>query len=122
MANSPYIDVDKVGRAIVTDSSASEAQGGVPHCGGRYPGQANVDRFRLHVKTVESDARVRAAGPQKFIGLRRSKSADYVDLAAGIVQGSRQVVEQVKQTRVEMMQHPSATVAQKMIELRQRFR
>src|SRR5271170_6908474 len=91
------VDVHEVGSSIVTHPSAMQAQRGIPDGRCRNSGQANIDRFRLHVKTVASHARIGAAGAEEFVAPGRAVSTDHVDLATGIVERRGQVVEQVKQ-------------------------
>src|SRR5450631_3045659 len=90
-AYTSHVHVHEVGISIVADTAALEAQRGVPHSGGDNSRQANVDGFRLHVEAVTSDPRVRAAGTQEFVAPGCAVSTDDIDLAAGMVQGRRQV-------------------------------
>jgi hypothetical protein len=73
------------------------------------------------VKTVESHARVRAAGTQEFIAPWSAVPTDNVDLAAGIVQRRGQVVEQVEQVGIEMTYLSRTMVAEIVVERGQRF-
>src|ERR1035441_2088919 len=95
-ADGTHVDVDEVGIAIVTNSAAAQAERGVPQRRSRNARQTDIDGFRQHVQTVESDARMRAAGSQKFVGLRRAVSTDHLDLAADIMQRCGEIVEQVE--------------------------
>jgi hypothetical protein len=114
--------VDEVGIAIVTNSPALQAQGGIPQRRGGNPRQANIDGFRQHVKAVQSHAGMRAAGAQEFIAPRSTVSTDNVDFAAGIVQGCGQVVEKVKQAVIEMTDLSRTVIAEVVVERGQRFR
>ena len=56
---------------------------------------------------------MRAAGTQEFVAPWRAVPTDNVDLAAGIVQGHSQFVEQVEQTGIEMTYLSSTMVARR---------
>jgi hypothetical protein len=108
--------VDEVGSAIIANTPALKAQSGIPHGHGGNSRKSNVDGFRLHVETVASDARVLAAGAQELVAPWRSVSTDDIDLLAGMVQRRRQVVEEVKQVRIEMMHFACTMVAEMVVE------
>src|ERR1039458_410878 len=114
--------MDEIGIPIVANTPALQAQRGVPHSGGNNSGQPNVNGLRLHVETMDSDARLRAASTQELVALWRAVSTDDIDLAAAIVYRRRQVVEQVKQVRIEMAYISRAAVAEVVVEVVQRFR
>jgi hypothetical protein len=122
MPYASHVDMHEVGTAIVTNSSAAQAKGGIAQLRSRNPWQANVDRFGLHVQAVESHAAMRTAGAQEFVAPGSTVSADHVDLAAGIAKGRGQIVEKVEQVRIEMPHASRAVIPQKMIELVQRIR
>jgi len=64
---------------------------------------------------------MRAAGAKEFVAPWSPIAADYIDLAAGIVETQREVVEQVKEPRIEVTHVPGAVVAEIVIELVQRI-
>ena len=68
MAYGSHVDMDEIGIPIVANTAALQVQSGVPHSGGGNSRQPNVNGFCLHVETMESDARVRTAGTQEFVG------------------------------------------------------
>lgn len=71
---------------------------------------------------MDSYASVGTAGTQEFVAPGRSVSTDHVDLAAGIVHRTCQVVEQVEQMGIEMTYLAGTMVAEIAIELGQRIR
>jgi hypothetical protein len=100
----PTSTVDEVGIAIIAHTPALRAAS------------------RTAAVAVASDARVKAAGTQEFVAPWGAVAADHIDLAAGILQGRRQVVEQVKQVRIKVMHFAGTMVAEIMVEFGQRFR
>ena len=69
------------------------------------------------MKTVASYAGVRAAGAKEFVAPGRAVAADHIDLAAGIIERQREVVEQVKEPRIEVMHLSRTVVTEEVIEL-----
>jgi hypothetical protein len=120
-ANATHIHMHEIGTAIVTNAPTAQAQSSISHGRGRNPGKANVDGFRLHVKAVRSHARMHAPAAQKFVTPWRAVSTDHVDLAAGIVEGRSQVVEQVEQVGIETAYLSGTMVAEITVEFVQRF-
>ena len=81
MTYGSYVHVDEIGIPIVANTAASQSESCIPHFGGGNSRQANVNGFCPHVETMDGDARIRAAGTQEFVALRRAVSADDIDLA-----------------------------------------
>ena len=111
----------EVRAAIVPHPSAMQAQGCVTQLRGRNPRQANVDCFGLHMQAVLRHSGMRAARAQEFIAPWRAVAANHIDFTAGIGERRGQVVKKVKEVRIEMMHISGAVIAQKMVELIQRF-
>ena len=99
----PHVHVDEIGIPIVANPAALQSQSGIAHFGGGNSRQPNVNGFSQHVETMDGDARIRAAGTQKFVALWSAVSTDDIDLAAVIVNRRCQVVEQVEQMGIEMV-------------------
>ncbi len=87
-AHAAHIHVNEVGSAIVAHPPAMQPQCGIPNSCRWNPRQANVDRFCLNVKAVESHARVRASRAQELVAPRSAVSTNYVNLTARIVERS----------------------------------
>ena len=88
MAHTPDVDVHEVRAAIVSHSSAVQAQGCVTQFRGRNPAQANVDRFGLHMQAVLRHAGVRVACTQEFVAPGCTVAANHIDLTTGIAERS----------------------------------
>jgi len=87
-AHATHIDVHKIGASIVADPATTQFQSSIPHCRSRNARQPDVNRFRLHVKAMLRDTSVRASMPQKLIAPRGAVSANHIDFAANIMNGS----------------------------------
>jgi hypothetical protein len=107
--------MDKIGRSVIPDASAMEAEGGVAQLRGGYPGYTNIDRHGLHMEAVLGYAVSVAA--EVFIAPWRPVAAYDIDLGIGTAQSYGQVVEKIKHTRIVVA---GAVVAQIMIHSRQR--
>ena len=55
MAHGAHVHVDEVGIAVIADPAALQLQSGIAHSIGTDSRQPNIDGFRQHVETVESD-------------------------------------------------------------------
>ena len=121
VAHTSDVDMHEVGAAIIPHSSAMQAQGCVAQLGRRNSRQANVYRFGLHMQAVLRHAGVRAARAQEFVAPGRTVAANYIDFATGIAERRGQVVEKVEEMRIEMMHITGTVIAQKMVELVERF-
>ena len=114
------LKVHEVRSGVISHAPAMQPECRIAPCGGRDPRQANVDRLCQHVKTMPSHPGMGTAGPEKFVAPRCAIATDHVDLAARIVQGLSQVMEQVKQPRIEVMNIPGAVIAEKIVQPGQR--
>jgi hypothetical protein len=121
LADTPNVDMHEVGAAIVAHSAAMQAQGCVTQLRRRNPRQANVDRLGLHMQAVLCHAGVRAARAQEFVAPGSTVAANYIDFTTGITERRGQVVEKVEEVRIEMTHISRTVIAQKMVELVQRF-
>jgi hypothetical protein len=74
------------------------------------------------MKTVLGHTCMCAASTEELVAPWRTVSTDNIDLAAGIVQGRSQVVEQIEQTRIEMVYLSRAMVAEIVVKFGQRLR
>jgi hypothetical protein len=108
--------VDEIGSAVVADPTAMQCESGIAQLGSGHSGQADINRFRLHVQTVQGDTSVRAARPQELVGARGSISADDIDLNRGTTEGSGQVVQRVKHARIVVVHITGAIIAQVLVE------
>lgn len=121
MAHAPDVDVYEVRAAIVSHSSAMQAQGCVAQFRRWNPGQANVDGFSLHVQAMTRHAGVGAARPQEFIAPKGAVTTNHVDLTIGVSERRSQIVKEIEEARIEMTYISGAVVAQKIVELVERF-
>ena len=86
----------KIRASIIADPSTTQFQSSISHSRSRNAGQPDINRFRLHVKAMLGCTRVRASMSQKLIAPRGAVSANHIDFAATIVNGSSQVMKQVE--------------------------
>jgi len=115
VADTPDVDVYEVRDAIVSHSSATQAQGCITqHCR-RNSRQTNVDCLGLHVQAVLRYAGVRAARAQEFVAPGRAIATNHIDFTTGIAERCGQVVQKVEELRIEMAHISGSVVAQKMV-------
>lgn len=122
MAYGSHVHMDEIGILIVANTPAPQVQSGIPHSRGGNSRQPDVNGFCLHMEAIEGNARVRGARTQEFVARWRAVSTDDIDLAAVIVNGRCQVVEQVEQVGIEMVHISRAAVAEVVVEFGQGFR
>jgi len=78
--------VNEIRSGVVAYAATPERQGRVPKLQSRCAGKANIDRFRLHMKTILRYAD--SMCPEVFVAFRRPISADDVNLGIGAADGS----------------------------------
>jgi hypothetical protein len=66
-------------------------------------------------------AGVRAARAQEFVAPGRTVAANHIDFTSGVAERRGQVVEKVEEVRIEMTHISGTVIAQKVVELAQRF-
>lgn len=110
-----YINMDELLTLVVADSSAMEAQSSIPQRSGLHAGQADIDGHGLHVQAVLRNS-ARAAA-EKVVAPRRPISADHIDFGILAAHAGGEVVQQIKQPRIELMHCAGAMVAEKGIQL-----
>jgi hypothetical protein len=82
---------------------------------GAHSGNADVDRHRLHVQAVEGNTV--PVFPEELIAPRRAITADDVDLGVGSAYFCTQVVQEIENSRVNVMDIAGSVVAQEMVKL-----
>jgi hypothetical protein len=107
--------VDELITLVVADSSAMEAQSGIPQGSGLHAGQADIDGHGLHVQAVLSDS-ARAAA-EKVVAPWGPISANHIDFGVLTAETGCEVMQQIKQARIEMMDSAGAMIAEKGFQL-----
>ena len=117
MANPAHVHVNEIRSGVISYAAAPERQRRVPKLQGRRAGKTNIDRFRLHMKTVLRHADgVRA---KILIAFRRSISADDVNFGVGAANGSGCIQHNIENPRIVVMHFSCAGIAEEMVKLRQ---
>src|SRR5215469_14241906 len=99
---------------IVADPAPSKSECSVTQNQGVDAGHAQVNRFSLDVKAILRDAG--GVSAESCVGGRSAVATDDVDFAAGMADGSREVGENVVETRVEVADVVGDVVAEKVVE------
>jgi len=73
------------------------------------PGNADIDRHRLHVQAVTGH--VVAVSSKIFVGLGRAIATDDIDFAVLFPEASREIVEKIKDLGIVVMDFSGAPVA-----------
>ena len=111
-----HVNVHEVRSGVISHSPAMQAERRVAQFGGGDSRQANVNGLCLHVEAMLGHTGVGAAGAEEFVGLRGAVAADHVDFTPRIVHRLGQVIQQVKQSGIEVMNIAGAVIAQKMVQ------
>ncbi len=109
--------MDKLGRSVIPDAAAMQAEGRIAKLGSGHTGDANIDRHGLHVEAVFGHAVPVAA--QVFIAPGRAVAAYDIDFGIGMSQGHGQIMQKIEDARIIVVNIAGAVVAQIMIHSRQ---
>jgi hypothetical protein len=112
--------VNEVRSRVISYAAAPEGQGCVPKLQSRCARKTDIDRFRLHVKTILRYAD--GMRPEVLVACRRSISTDDVNLGVRAAHGPGSIRYNVENPRIVVMHLSGAVVAQEMVELRESLR
>lgn len=111
VADSSHINMDKIRRRVVADTTRPRVQGNIAQTGQRPTGNTDVNSHALHVQALGGDARMAAFPPQHGIGGRRAITGNHAERRLGF-QSCMQKREQVEQTGRNGMDLAGPEIAQ----------
>lgn len=108
LADAPNIHVEEIGLRIISDAAAVQSERNLAQPGRFYSGDADVDRFGLHVQAVlcHSDR----VGTKIIVAPGGTVTADDVNFRARMSDRRLQIRQEIVQLRIEM-----ANVARSMV-------
>ena len=118
LADTAGIDVDEIRVRVVANAAAMEGESCFAQLERVDARHAQVDGFGLNVEAVLGDAV--SVSAKRFVRRRSAIAADDVDLAAGMTDRDRQIVEDIVETGIEMANVAGAMIAEEIIELGER--
>lgn len=115
----PDIDVNEARIWVMADAAAAEIERGLPQRWQRRVCKRYVDRHALHVQAAARNAGTGVS--ERGVRSRRAVARDYLKRVARF-ERRRQIVQQIKQARVDGVHISGTVVAQDMIDRRERVR
>lgn len=114
-ADAADIDVHELLLRVVADAPTMQTQSSISQGGGFHTGHADINSHGLHVQAVLRDSAGAAA--EKVVTPGRAISANHIDFGILPAEAAGQVVQQVKEPRVEVMDSAGAMVAEEELKL-----
>lgn len=109
------IHMHESGARIVTDSASAERESRIAQRERLHARYADIDRMRLHVQTVFSNAG--RMGAKERIAPGRTVATDDVNLRAGMSDCSGEIGKKIEDTRIVVLHFSRAVIAEKVIQL-----
>jgi len=109
--------VNEIGSRIISDAPSAQREGGVSKAGRLNPRQANIDGFRFHVQALLRYSG--SVGPQEFVGLRSTVTANDLYFGAGTPARPGQIEQNVEEVRIKVMHIAGQAVTQESVQLHQ---
>jgi hypothetical protein len=109
--------VNEIRSGVISYAAAPERQRRVPKLQSRGARKADINRFRLHMKSVLGHAD--SVGAEIFVALRGAKSADDVNLGVRAANGPGSIRYNIENPWIVVMHFSSAVIPQEMVELRE---